>query len=314
MTDVKNKFIKPLIVVAAFLVLALVTTASYAYFTANVSGNDNAFETVIKTGDMELLLDDPSVSFGVNIIPGASIQKTFYVLNTGNVETNYDVYLSELINTFVDKNDLVYTLYMINGTLEQYYNRDESVMSTLTPIASDAVVPSVGGEQAKIISNRHIGVNEAQGFMLNITFKDDGTNQDDNKGRGFSAKISVNEYKESTRVTELLDGPTFNNRISNYSKEVFFEFVDANREQLCNNRTEYLDLTCDEYIQMGKNEAYNFGTAVSTFDVSNEPPGEDVNKINVESLFSKYRIYAWIDLGTYALHIYRFHHYEAHVP
>ena len=161
------------------------------------------------------------------MIPGAYIEKFFVVANTGNVETNYDVYLSELINTFVDKNDLIYSLYMVSGSLEQYRNKDDSVFDNITPVVIDAVVPSEGGEQAKIISNRHIGVNEAQGFIFRMTFKDDGTNQDDNKGRGFSAKISVNEYKEAEQIALLEAGPSFNNHIKSLDY-LYFQYMIMN--------------------------------------------------------------------------------------
>ena len=75
----KNRYVKLLIVIASFLVLALVTSASYAYFVANVSGNESAFENVIYTGDVALHYDDLSVVMGNNAIPGNSIKKTFMI-------------------------------------------------------------------------------------------------------------------------------------------------------------------------------------------------------------------------------------------
>ena len=42
-----NRYIKPLLVIVSFLVLSLVTTASYAYFTSSVRGNDSVNANVV---------------------------------------------------------------------------------------------------------------------------------------------------------------------------------------------------------------------------------------------------------------------------
>ncbi len=187
-----NKYTKPLILVVVFLVLSLITTASYAYFSATVNGNTNAYNTVITSGTMQLLLTDEDKVALDNAIPGSSVTKTFKVKNTGTVATTYDIYLSELLNTFEDKNDLVYVLTSPTGC----------------QTTSEAIVPSVVGEQSKIVSSCSINPNVEHEYTLTITFKEDNTNQDDNKGKNFSAKININEYKErdnsiATQIKEL---------------------------------------------------------------------------------------------------------------
>ena len=171
----KNKYLQLLICIAAFLILSLVTLTSYAYFVANVNGS--AFDTVITTGDMRLAIEDGSQVSLVNAIPGDSVTKTFRVTNIGTVETTYDVYMSELINTFEDPNDLIYSLESVNGCSK-----------------AETVVPSKGGEQAKIVQSCIIEPNHSHDYTLTLTFKDDGTNQDDNKGKKFKSNISLNEY------------------------------------------------------------------------------------------------------------------------
>ena len=49
--------------------------------------------------------DGPEISLK-NAIPGDSLIKIFRVENTGTVITTYDIYLSDVVNTFVDKSDL----------------------------------------------------------------------------------------------------------------------------------------------------------------------------------------------------------------
>ena len=177
----KNKYIKILIVVAAFLFLGAVTSVSYSYFTATVGGNNISNETVITSGQMALSLIDGEQVGLENALPGASVTKKFKVKNTGTVVTNYDIYLSEIINTFADKKDLVYTLTSAIGC----------------PNATETIVPSKSGEQSKIVSSCPINPNIEHEYVLTIKFNDDGTNQDDNKGKKFSAKISINEFQES---------------------------------------------------------------------------------------------------------------------
>ena len=300
----KNRYVKLLIVIASFLVLALVTSASYAYFVANVSGNESAFENVIYTGDVALHYDDLSVVMGNNAIPGNSIKKTFMIQNTGNVETTYDVYLSEVINTFVDKNDLVYNLYIVEGTIADLNNPNFDPREHMVPVALNQVMPSEVGDQSRIVTSKTIGVNGVHGYLLEIKFKDDGTNQDDNKGKGFRAVINVNDYKEAERYTNLLDGETFNNTIANYYYEWMEQTLRSLKDELCENRTSHLELSCDEYLEYAISEAKSQGIPFKSVGVSQTPPADSDNAINVASVFSEYPVYAWIDMNDGGLKLY----------
>lgn len=175
-----NNYKKTLIIITAILILGMTTITSYAYFVASLIGNDSAYDTVITSGEMALMLNDGEQVGLNNAIPGDSVTKEFSVKNTGTVETTYNAYFSELLNQFEDKNDLVYTLTSENGC----------------PNSNETVVPSEVGEQSKLISNCTIKPNQIHNYQLTITFKNDNTNQDDNKGKKFSAKISINEYDE----------------------------------------------------------------------------------------------------------------------
>ena len=180
----KKKYNIIIIILAAFLVIGT-TIASYAYFTASVDVNGSVYDTVITSGEMALMLNDGNQVSLNNAIPGDSVEKTFSVKNTGTVETKYDIYLSELINRLEDKNDLVYVLVSKNGCGNN----------------TQTVVPSNTGEQSKIVSSCSIKPNQTHEYSLIITFKNDDTNRDDNKGKAFSAKISVNEYNKISYLT-----------------------------------------------------------------------------------------------------------------
>ena len=171
-----DKRVKTLIMAIAIALIVAIASTSYAFFTiANKEGE----ETVIKSGTMGLHLEDgPEVSLE-NAVPGSSVTKTFYVENTGNVDTAYDLYLSEVVNTFVDKTDLVYTLTSNDGG----YSTTGQVEA---PSAS-----------AKIVDSEPIGVGDIHHYTLVLTFLEKNENQDDNQGVEFKGKIQINEYKEA---------------------------------------------------------------------------------------------------------------------
>jgi surface protein len=165
---------------------------------ASLIGNDSAYDTVITSGKVALMLNDGEQVGLKNAIPGDSVTKEFSVKNTGTVETTYNAYFSELLNQFEDKNDLVYTLTSENGCSN----------------SNETVVPSEVGEQSKFISNCSIKPNQIHNYQLTITFKNNNTNQDDNKGKKFSTKISINEYKEYEYIGYLTYGSDFKNKMT----------------------------------------------------------------------------------------------------
>ena len=164
-------------IVMALLLVITITATSYAYFVANVSGTSN--ETVVTTTALEIeFTDGPQVSLE-NAIPGSYIEKTFKVENKGSGDTTYDVYMSDLINDFADKSDLVYTLTSNDGG----YN-----------VSSETQVPDTS---SKIVNTHLIRAGEAHNYTLRIEFKETNDNQDDNKGKTFSTIIRVNEVHDA---------------------------------------------------------------------------------------------------------------------
>ena len=173
----KDKKIIILSIVGFLLLVSIVAATSYAYFTANVSGNKDTNNVVITNGVMVLEYTDGDEITLANAVPGNSVTKTFTVKNTGNVSTNYTIYFSELSNKFVDKTDLVYTLTSSDG--------GKNVAQTQVPSTNEAMV-----------SNYAIDAGKTHTYTLTITFLDKDENQDDNQNVSFSTKVTINETKE----------------------------------------------------------------------------------------------------------------------
>ncbi len=177
-----NNHIKELTLVISILIITLASFASYAYFTADVQGNDTAANNVITTGNMEITYEDGNVIGTTNnMIPGDSIEKHFSVKNTGTVDSVYDLYLNNVINTFNTREDLVYELISENGA---------NINQTTCPNLN-----------SKIASAIQIGVGQTHNYTLKITFKNEDKVQDDNQGALFSAKVDLEEKQNNIATT-----------------------------------------------------------------------------------------------------------------
>ena len=281
----KNKYYNMLVIVAAILIIALVTATSYAYFTATVKGNNEADSTVITTGNMSLTFVDDSIVGLYNMYPTQSVEKEFYIENTGEVETNYDVYFSNIINDFADKSDLVYIVESLSG--------DD--LTAGCEILSQRVVPSISNEESKIISSCPIEVGQKHGYKLTIFFVDDNSNQDDNKGKHFSAKLSVNEvYQQTEQIAYLQPGPLFNESI-----KILSNASTSNRNEGDIEGFESINLYINDR-KLGYN--YVVDDSIKYITISTSAPQVSDNAIKVNDVTSYYDIYAWYNNNTIYLY------------
>ena len=236
----KDKKIIILSIVGVLMLVSIVVATSYAYFTANVSGNKDTNNVVVTNGVMSLeYKDGDAINLG-NAIPGSSVSKTFTVKNTGNVSTNYTIYFSELSNKFVDKTDLVYTLTSSDG--------GKSVAQTQVPSKNDAMV-----------SNYAIEAGKTHTYTLTITFLNKDENQNDNMNVSFTTKIGINEsveYKEpgnADQIAELATKDTTN--FATDDKDNNIRYIGANPNNYvyfnCSDYSNQSDSTCEKWRIIG---------------------------------------------------------------
>ena len=202
---IKTKQIVMFSVLAFMLVLVVGTT--YAYFTAKVIGNDEAKDNQVYAGIMSLKLDGTQELNASNMLPGATKEVEFSVENTGTLTTTYELDMKEVYNDFANKEDLVYTLEQDNAIIKSNIE---------APSKDDAILPAVV-----------INPGEKQIYKLKLTFKETGTNQNNNQNKTFTGKIQIDSADKSNYLAAKIlisnsfvgsdsDIPNANTKSNNY--------------------------------------------------------------------------------------------------
>ena len=167
------------------LSIFLIFGISYAYFSLNIIGNDDAKLSVITSGTLELTYVDNDEITLDNIIPGDSIQKEITVENTGTLDTMYNIIWQELNNEFL-RNELV-----ISATCERI-NSEGTIDGTCNNIEEKPVA------RLSIPQKISIEAGITHKYTVTIKFIDTGKNQNYNKGKSFSGKLGIEEYIDNT--------------------------------------------------------------------------------------------------------------------
>ena len=166
-----------LVILGAFLTVGI--GFSLAYYTANVSTTGSK-DTVVKTANISMTLNmGELVTTSDKWEPGNYMTKSFSVTNNGSIDAYYTISMTDLLNTFANQNDLVYTITSTNNG----YNTEDEV-----------VVPS---KTSKIIDSYKIEPGVTHNYTLTITFKETGVNQNENQGAKFVCRLAINEESKA---------------------------------------------------------------------------------------------------------------------
>ncbi len=178
-----------LTVIGVATLLVAVIGASFAYFTANLYGQENSTTVTVGAGTLSIAYADGNGYLELTaekIAPEltlASITKTFTV--TGNNTTTaimpYGIELVVQENTFTN-NALTYILTSTNtdGNGMVVPPIDEVGLAT-----GAAVVPLGNGYFSGVVSNK------VHTYVLNIYFRETGVNQDDDKNKAFGGYVNT---------------------------------------------------------------------------------------------------------------------------
>ena len=171
------------------LLLLLITGLSYAWFSASISGNENAKNVVVEAGTLKLTYTDGPAINAQYIKPGWSTTKEVSVKNNGTLDTNYNVIWQSLTNT-ITNNELV-----LSATCQRL-NASGTVEGTCESIPQAPISDMTIAKKISIES----GITHK--YTFTILFKETNADQNYNQGKEFNGVLGIEEYKAPDFATD----------------------------------------------------------------------------------------------------------------
>ncbi len=184
-----NKDKMTLFVTGMFLLLIMTTGLSYAYFSASISGNENAKNVVVEAGTLSLVYTDGPEIKVQNIKPGWSTTKEVSVKNNGTLGAYYNVIWQSLTNT-ISNNELV-----LSATCQRL-NASGIVEGTCDSISQAAISDMTIAKRVSI----EAGITHK--YTFTILFKETNADQNTNQGKKFNGVLGIEEYKAPNFATD----------------------------------------------------------------------------------------------------------------
>ena len=164
------------------LLLLLTTGLSYAWFSASISGNENAKNVVVEAGTLKLTYTDGPAINAQYIKPGWSTTKEVSVKNNGTLDAYYNVIWQSLTNTIIN-NELV-----LSATCQRL-NASGTVEGTCESISQAPISDVTIAKKISIES----GITHK--YTFTILFKETNADQNYNQGKEFNGVLGIEEYK-----------------------------------------------------------------------------------------------------------------------
>lgn len=178
-----NKSTIFLTVIAIATLLVAVVGATFAFFSAQVTGNDSASSIYIKTAKLGITYNEGNTINDPAIRPGwtSNPAKTFTIENTGDVAMTYHIGWVNVVNTFGD-------------TIDNVVGKPEELTYTMTcdngvGAVTNVQVPTT--TTADIKRDITIAAGATHRCSLTVSFADTSSDQNYNQGRTFSGTINI---------------------------------------------------------------------------------------------------------------------------
>ena len=187
------------------LLLLLTTGLSYAWFSASISGNENAKNVVVEAGTLKLTYTDGPAINAQYIKPGWSTTKEVSVKNNGTLDAYYNIIWQSLTNTIIN-NELV-----LSATCQRL-NSAGTVEGTCESISQAPISDMTIAKKISIES----GITHK--YTFTILFKDTNANQNYNQGKEFNGVLGIEEYKAPDFATDSWEAIIANVKAGNGSE------------------------------------------------------------------------------------------------
>ena len=212
-----NKSIKiKIIAVTSLLLLMGVFGVSYAYFTVQVTGNQNASSIDTTAARLSLIYTDVQIIMGEYEQPGWTDTKVLTVENNGTDTVSYALKWRELENT-VTNNELV-----ISATCSSTSGSCSNIPETVVPYSQTEIT------NVYVYGPVSIAPGVKHTYTLTAHFKETGSNQNYNQNKYFNGTLNVDvdsaNYSEDWEKTYTVTFNANGGTTSVNSKEVTVGF------------------------------------------------------------------------------------------
>ncbi len=185
---------KYLVLSTIILIVLLVFGVSYSFYKARIEGDTKSIS--LKTKGIYLLYKGDLNLVSGYIEPGWSVTKTFTIENQGSEIEKYNIYIKDLVNTFVTEGYLQYKITSSNGyNMSEYKDIPKAESKTDTVLAySVAINPK-----------------EEQEYTIELIYKDTEEDQSEDMGKILSGTLNIQEGTTNSvpLLTAMLrDNPT----------------------------------------------------------------------------------------------------------
>ena len=187
------------------LLLLLTTGLSYAWFSASISGNENAKSVVVEAGTLKLTYTDGPAINAQYIKPGWSTTKEVSVKNNGTLGAYYNIIWQSLTNTIIN-NELV-----LSATCQRL-NSAGTVEGTCESISQAPISDMTIAKKISIES----GITHK--YTFTILFKETNADQNYNQGKEFNGVLGIEEYKAPDFATDSWEAIIANVKAGNGSE------------------------------------------------------------------------------------------------
>ncbi len=173
-TNKKNKILTGIMV---FLIIVL-AGITYAYFTADILGNDESSKNIVRSGDYSIEFDGTNNVSASKMAPGDTITKVFTVKNTStkDISDTYNIYLDNYVNSFAP-GEVTYGLTCTSN------------IGTCSGMGDTQLTDSNPGN---LLSNTGMKVNEIHTYVLTIKYLETSSLQSKSGNLKFTVKVSAN--------------------------------------------------------------------------------------------------------------------------
>ena len=190
------------------LVFMLTLGLTYAYFDLGIRGNEEAKDITVTTSNLSLYYNSGPELKVDNIEPGKILIKEFTVTNTGDFDTEFDINMTDMINT-IEKSEIVYTLSC--EAFENYGLKTQISKGTCDGQGTTPFIYSEVPTSQKLKGNNPIKTGITNKYTLTITFVETGSVQNYNQGKKFIGKIQINEYNFNDSNVPLVQSAKISN-------------------------------------------------------------------------------------------------------